>query len=505
MNRSKKGFLNMSSHLLDQAVTAVCGFIVPKLMLECFGSELNGVVSSITHFLGVIALMESGFGGVAKTAFYKPLAMCDKKSVSAIYNATESFFRKIALIFLVYCVVLSFLFPFFKESSFDYFFTATLVLILGIKSFTQYYFGVSYTLLFNADQCGYVSGFLQATAIILNAVLTVILLKLGAGIHVVKLVSATVFFIKPTVMNIYGRKKYEIDRRIPKDQKSLSQKWDNLGQSIALYIHTKTDSVLITLFLNFAEVSVYSVYSLVTTSLSAIITAISSGFVSGLGNMYAKNEKEVFNKVFSLYEFVNTTVSFLFYTIAFILIVPFVKVYTANVTDVDYIRPLFGGIIIVSELLYCLRLPYYYMITNARHFKQIKNGAYIEAGLNIVLSLILINVLGITGLAIGTGIAMLFRTSQIALYCSKNIIKRSPLVVLKRVAVNLFAAVCAIAVSKAFSFEITDFVGLFIYAVIIGLISLIIISVVNFAFFREDFKLMFEKIKRVIQRQKGAT
>ena len=498
MNRSKKGFLNTFSHLLDQAVTAVCGFIVPKLVLEAFGSELNGMVSSITQFLGIIALMESGFGSVAKTAFYKPLATHDKKSVSAIFNATESFFRKIALIFLGYCVLLSFVFPLIKESKFDYFFTMTLVLVLGIKSFMQYYFGVSYTLVFNADQCGYVSGFLQVIAIILNAFLTVIMLKLGAGIHVVKLVSTAMFLTKPFIMNIYGRKKYELDRKIPKNEQSLSQKWDNFGQSLALYIHTKTDSILITLFLNFSEVSVYSVYSLVTTSLSAIITAISSGFVPGLGNMYAKNEKETFDKVFSLYEFVNTTVSFLFYTIAFVLIVPFVKTYTANVTDIDYIRPVFSGVIIISELLYCLRLPYYYMITNARHFKQIKNGSYVEAGLNIGLSLVLINFLGITGLAIGTSVAMLFRTVQIVAYCSKNIIKRSPLVVVNRVAVNLVAAVCTIALSKLISFDVGNFIDLFIFAVIIGIVALMAFGIANFIFFRSDFKVMFSKIKNVI-------
>lgn len=500
MNRSKKGFLNMSSHLLDQAVTAVCGFIVPKLVLESFGSEVNGMVSSITQFMGIIALMESGFGSVAKTAFYKPLAYRDKEGISGVFNATESFFRRIALIFAGYCVLLAIVFPFIKESSFDYIFVFSLVLILGIKSFMQYYFGVSYTLMFNADQCGYVSGFLQVVAIILNAVVTVILLNLGAGVHVVKLVSAGVFIIKPIVMNIYGKRKYEINRKLPKDKTSLSQKWDNLGQSVALYIHTKTDAILITVFLNFAEVSVYSVYSLVTTSLSAIITSISSGFVSGLGNMYAKGEKENFDRVFSLYEFVNTTVTFLFYTIAFIVVLPFVRVYTENVTDVDYIRPLFAGIIIVAELLYCLRLPYYYMITNARHFKQIKKGAYVEAGINIVLSLILINFLGITGLVIGTGIAMLFRTAQIALYCSKHIIKRSPFMVLKRVMVNLAGAVASVAVSKFIVFDVNNFIDLFIYAIIIGLISLMLLGLVNLIFFSKDVKLMFQKVKNVVRR-----
>ncbi|MBR2869448.1 MAG: polysaccharide biosynthesis C-terminal domain-containing protein [Clostridia bacterium] len=500
MNRSKKGFLNVFSNLLNQAVAAICGFIVPKLVLEAFGSNINGMVSSVSSFLGVIALMESGFGSVAKTAFYKPLAEGDSTGVSGVYNATESFFRKIALLFGGYCIVLSLIFPFIKESGFDYFFTMTLVLILGINSFMQYYFGVSYTVLFNADQRGYVSGFLQVATVILNAVLTVIMLNLGAGIHMVKLVSAGVFIIKPIVINIYGRKRYKTDRRIPADKNSLSQKWDNFGQSIALYVHTKTDSVLITLFLNYSEVSVYSVYSLVTTSLSTIITAVSSGFVAALGNMYAGNEKENFKKIFSLYEFVNTTVSFVFYTIAFVLIIPFVKVYTANIIDVDYIRPLFGGIIIISELLYCLRLPYYYMITNARHFKQIKKGAYIEAALNVVLSLILINFWGITGLAAGTAVAMLFRTVQIAVYCSKNIINRSFFMVIKRFAVNLVAAVCTVALSKFFAFGIDNFIELFVYAVIIGIIALIVFCAVNFVFYREDIKILFSKIRNIIRR-----
>ena len=88
----------MSSQLLVQLVTAICGFIVPKLILERFGSELNGMVTSISQFLGIIALMESGFGGVAKTAFYKPLAAGDHRGISGVFNATEAFFHKVAFV-----------------------------------------------------------------------------------------------------------------------------------------------------------------------------------------------------------------------------------------------------------------------------------------------------------------------------------------------------------------------------------------------------------------------
>ena len=157
MNRSKKAILNLASQFLLQVTTAVCGFIVPKLILEAFGSETNGLVSSITQFLAIITLMETGVGSVAKTAFYKPLASGDGRAISGVYNATESFFRKIAVVFAAYCVLLAVVFPFINESGFDFWFTATLVLILGLTSFAQYYFGMSYTLALNADQLSFIN------------------------------------------------------------------------------------------------------------------------------------------------------------------------------------------------------------------------------------------------------------------------------------------------------------------------------------------------------------
>ena len=500
MNRSKKAILNMASQLILQFVTAVCGFIIPKLILESFGSELNGVVTSISQFLGIMALLESGFGGVAKSAFFKPLAKNDRTGISGVYNATESFFRKVAVIFLIYAVALSFVFPFFQESNFGYWFILILVLILGVNSFMQYYFGISYTLLYNADQRGYFATFLQIITVIFNALLTVLLLRWGANIHVVKLVSAGVFIIKPMVVNFCGRRRYRVDRKIAPDTKSVAQKWDNLGQSVAQYVHTKTSYIFITFFLTFVDVSVYSVYSLITTSLSAMILGISTGFVSGLGNMYAGGEKENFQKVFSLYAFVNTLVTFAFYTVALATMIPFVSVYTANITDVDYIRPVFGTVLIISELVYCIRLPYYYMITNAGHFKQIKKGAYVEAGINIALSLILVHFLGLTGLALATSVAMTYRTVEIVLYCSKNITKQSPLIALKRLIVNAVGALIVLLICHFIPFTATTFIQWILLAIIVAVVAIIVLGLMNLIFFKKDFGLLFQKFKSVLRR-----
>lgn len=500
MNRSKKAALNLTGQLMLQFVTAVCGFIVPKLILETFGSELNGLTTSIAQFLGIISLMESGFGAVAKTAFYKCLAKDDKKGISGVYNATESFFRKVAIVFLSYCTVLSFLFPSIKETGFNYLFVLSLVLIIGIGSFVQYYFGMAYTILLNADQKGYISAFLQTLSIILNAVLTILLLKVGASIHIVKLTSAIVLFIRPIAINIYCRRKYNIDKNAPQDLKSVAQKWDNFGQSIALYVHTKTSYLFITFFLSFVEVSIYSVYSLITTSLSSVMTSISTGFVAGLGNIYANNEEENFKRVFSLYEFVNHFVSFAFYTIAIVTMIPFVKVYTANIEDsASYIMPLFGALLIVGELIYCIRLPYYYTITNAGHFKQITKSAYIEAGLNIIISLCLVFSTGIVGLAIGSGIATTYRTVYLIRYCSKNITKINLGTTLKRIILFAITAVIAVVSVSFVSYTPDNFLQWVVYAGFVGVFVVALLGCISLLACRNDVKTLLQKLKNVVR------
>ena len=105
--RSKKAIVNIISSLVLQVVTLICGLIVPKLIIQTFGSNVNGLVSSITQFLAYITLLEAGFGPVVKSALYKPIAQKNKKQIENILKASEKFFRVIALIFVGYLIVLS--------------------------------------------------------------------------------------------------------------------------------------------------------------------------------------------------------------------------------------------------------------------------------------------------------------------------------------------------------------------------------------------------------------
>ena len=72
--RGRKTLKNTIYGLLYEATAIICNLILPRIILSSFGSQYNGVIGSITQFLNVIALFQSGIGGVTIAALYKPLA-----------------------------------------------------------------------------------------------------------------------------------------------------------------------------------------------------------------------------------------------------------------------------------------------------------------------------------------------------------------------------------------------------------------------------------------------
>ena len=95
--RSSRAKKNIYVSLLCQIVTLLCGLIVPKMLLDSFGSEVYGATTSIAQFLAYVTLLEGGIGGVARAVLYKPLANNDVNTMSAIMAELRKFFRIIAI------------------------------------------------------------------------------------------------------------------------------------------------------------------------------------------------------------------------------------------------------------------------------------------------------------------------------------------------------------------------------------------------------------------------
>ena len=70
--KNKVTLVNMISSLALQVCTIISGFIIPKIILSYFGSDVNGLISSLNQFLSYISLLEGGVTGVVAANLYKP-------------------------------------------------------------------------------------------------------------------------------------------------------------------------------------------------------------------------------------------------------------------------------------------------------------------------------------------------------------------------------------------------------------------------------------------------
>lgn len=437
INRVSK---NLATALLLQVVTVICGFILPRFILKNFGSAYNGIINSVNQFLSCVTLLRAGVGGVTRAALYKTLAANDREKTAAIVRATEIFMRKIAVIFSVLLVVFAAVYPLFVAEAFDWFFSFSLVLVLGISVVVQYAFGITNQMLLHADQRLYVYNILQTLAVITNTALTVLLVTCGCGIHIAKLGSAVAFSITPVLMHLYVRKNYRLDRKIQPDHGAIGQRWDAFAHQLAAFIHTNTDIMVLTVFTDLLQVSVYAVYNLIVSGVNQMIQVCATAMESMLGSILARQDAKGLDRNVELYEFIINILCTVLYCCVAILIVPFVMIYTAKITDVDYFQPLLGYLMCISAFLSGIRLPYQNVIEAGGHFKQTKLDAILEAALNVTLSVLLVWQLGIVGVVIGTVVAMLYRTVRYAIYASRHILRRPLGVFLKRIAVSLAAA-----------------------------------------------------------------
>ncbi|MEE1284447.1 MAG: polysaccharide biosynthesis C-terminal domain-containing protein [Acutalibacteraceae bacterium] len=494
-SRGKKAKLNIVSVLILEVVTVISGLVLPRLILTDFGSATNGLVNSVHQFITCVTLLRAGVGGVTRAALYKPLAKGNTGEISGIVSATTKFMRKLTVQYTVGLFVFAIVYPFIVKESFGWFYSFSLVLILGLSTFFDCCFGITYQFLLQADQKRYVISFLQIATVFANVIVAVVLIRMGCSIHIVKLGSSLVYSVKPLILWLYVRKKYKLNWKAKPDNLAIKQRWDAFSHQLAAFVNNNTDVMLITLLADITMVSVFSVYNMVTASIRTLIASLTTGVEGYFGDVIAK--KEELKKKFEIFETATFFVSSWVFLCVGFLITPFVKVYTSGVNDADYNQFWFGIVMSLAQFVYCIKLPYNILVDVSGHFKQTKSFAMAEAIINIVLSVILIKFMGITGVAIGTLIAGIVRTVHFVIYSNKNFLPGC----IKTFVKHLICCVCGVGVSiivLGFIPQITiiNFVDWVFYAIIVAVVCLLSLAICYLVFFGKILISVIKVLKK---------
>ncbi len=424
--RSQRAKVNAATTLLNQIVATVAGVAVPWIMINNFGSEAYGATTSIAQFLAYISLFEGGIGRVARGALYGPLAEGDNEKVSGIYLEVKRFFRTLGVAFLGYVLILAFCYYDIADvSGFTREYIFALVLSIALGKFAEYMGGITNITLFNADQRQYIVNSVVIVTAVLNVAMIAILAYLGADILWVKLASSLVFVLKPIIFTIYLKRNYKIDKKA--ERSALKNKATGIAQHIAYVIQNNTDVLILTVFADLKIVAVYSVYHLVTYSLRNITISFTGGMEAVFGDMIAKGEQDKLVATFRKYKFTLTVLTVVLFAAAGVLLLPFVKIYTNDAFDVNYIRPVFAVLLLLGDAINCLTWPCFNLTIAANKLKECQMGAYLEATLNVIISIALVFWNPLVGVAIGTLISAVFKSIYYMVFASKSVLKTNPI------------------------------------------------------------------------------
>ena len=497
--RSKKALKNIIYSIIYSGVSVLYGLIVPKLLIENFGSEMNGFITSVIQIFGYLVLIHAGVGGVVKAKLYKPISQNDFNQVNNILSATKKFFNKIGYISILSTIILSLIYPVLINTNLQNDFIGLMIFFISLHFTFQYFLGISYQLWLTASGKDYVNNFSQTIALITTIIAIYLMTTFNTSILIIQIVMSLILVTRVIYINLYTKMKYHLRIKNKASLNKLKDRWDGVAHTIAYFVHTRIDIILISIFLTLQEVSVYAIYAMVISGVKIIITTVVRAFEPFLGNMISKKENNILIKSFLSFNTIIHILITILFSSTLILIIPFLKIYTMNFSDYNYINSVLALTLISAELIYMLRKPLVSIISAAGHYKETKVAAFIEMGINVFLSIMLINIYGVIGLVLSTLIAMLFRLVYSIIYVSKNLIKIKLSFFIKRFLITLIMIYGFLLLFDLIDIQINiNYYDWIIKSFVVVIVITIITSVINYLFYNSHIRYIMKRIKKTM-------
>ncbi len=403
------------------------GFVLPRIIMTRWGSEYNGLINSVKTIMNYLLLLEAGINTSSLQALYKSIGEQDEHQTSVVVRSSEIYYRRVSIVYFLCVVAASFIYPLIVKSTISYWEIFFVIFLQGCSGVINFAFRAAYQQLLNAEGKYYVICLITSLTQILTFVGKVVAILLLNNIIIMQLVGVIVMAVQILIYAFYFHKKYSwINHKVQANMALLQNRKYYMVQQIGGLVFNSTDTFVLSVFCGLKVASVYTVYSTVYSALSSVISILrsSTGFV--LGQSYYQGG-ESFKKTYRAYTSAQVMVGSILASVSMLLITSFVSMYTSGVTDVDYQNYLVAVLFAFNIILDCSRGASLAAANVAGQAPETTWRYLVEAGLNLVISLVLVQFLGIVGVLLGTIVAGLWRSLDSILFFSKHILHEKPI------------------------------------------------------------------------------
>ena len=394
-----------------KAVSIVLPFIFRTAMIICLGADYLGINSLFTSVLQVLSLSELGFSSAMVYSMYKPIADNDTESICALLNFYKKIYRYIGTVMLgIGCILIPFI-PRLISGTYPNDINIYFVYFIFLLNSSLSYFLFAYK--------GSLLNAYQRNDIESKILLLVSVIRYGieiVGIYITRqyylfLAIELLSTVIQNILKLISTNKL-FPELIPRGSISSNQKKEIKTNVLALLCHkiggtilNSADNIVLSAFMGVIIVANYGNYYYIMNAIEGIIIIVFTGLIGGIGNSFVTEETSKNRESFKKVLFFNAWIVCFCSACMICLYNDFMELWVGREYMFD------NGIVILIVL-------YFFVQSIRRTILAFRDGAgmwkdnmmqpLVSAGVNLIVNIILVQIIGLAGILISSIGSMVF-------------------------------------------------------------------------------------------------
>lgn len=409
MGRVQSAVKNIAFGYIGNLTTQLLGLILRTCFIFYLGDTLNGINDLYTGLLSVLSMAELGVGTALNYSLYGPVARKDHEKIKSYMLLYKQAYRVIGLAIALIGLAIAPFLPYLvkqpegvsvRDLTFYYF-------IFLFNTVSSYFVAYKYSLV-NAEQKNYIQTNIITVTKMITVTLQLLVVIFTGNFYLYLFTAAFVELGQKFFASWYLNRRYPY--LLDKDIKKLSKEetGEIVNKTKALVFHKigdvarlQTDSMIISSFINVTLVGFVGNYNIILNSVANFVNIIFNSVLSGFGNLISTESREKQYRIFLVYRFFACWIYGFSAVGFFLLLTPFIILW-----------PSMGvGKTLPAIVVGCILTDYYFkgerivlsnFKTAAGVFEQDKYLALIQGAVNLVISIVLVQKIGLVGVYIGT-------------------------------------------------------------------------------------------------------
>ncbi|MDK0919114.1 O-unit flippase [Clostridium perfringens] len=494
--RVKNSIINSIVNISSYLLILIPNFVVRKVFLQTLGDEWLGINSLYTNIIGFLSIIELGIGSAIIFSLYKPFADNDRAKIKGYLNFYRKFYKIIGTLILIIGLFFIPFLKFFIKGQVSIINANINFILFLINTYITYLFSYKLCLL-NVAQEEYKISIATTLSKIIISLLQIWILNIYPSFELYLIIQIFIQILYYLILNIYIDKKYiwinnTIGNISVKEKKSLIQNMRALFMhKIGSFIVLGTDNLLITFFIDLATVAKFNSYNMIILAGKNIITKGLSGVTASIGNLLVKNKSKAYfihEKLF----FLNFWIVSLFTIIMFNTLNQFITLWLGENQLLDNLTII---LLLINFYFSCMRGSVERFQEGSGVYYYDRYASIIEAIINLISSIIFVNLIGLPGVFLGTlasNFLVIFWTKPFIIY--KYVFKEKVINYYKIYFKYLFIAIIPFTICTILSSSIKSNIkwNSFILNVILNFIIINLVYLI--IFFKNDNFIYFKDL-----------